>query len=534
MSAPRGWPSQQKDDRLDAEYVTVEPVRQLQHALSTVAHSFVREVGTDAVEANSTTKVIVATAHAAIKGDVIRFTSGTHSGREVKVKSVSANEITLAETLSSAPSALDTFQILRHKYPLVGADGTIPVSSSSNTVAFIRDGVSQVVTEDTVTPANNCPLPVKLTDVTGDITITAQNLNVQSTHTGANPDSMQLGDGVETLSITAAGQAEVAVTSALPSGTNNIGDVDILTEPATAADAGALPAVVKVIGGYDGTNVQAVKTDTDGELQVDVLSQPARSHLTDSYKVGDGVDFLAISGSGEASVAVTSALPAGTNNIGDVDVLTEPATAADGGALPALTKVISGYDGANVQAIKTDAAGELQIDVLTQPARSHTTDSTRVGDGIDFLAISAAGEASVAVISSLPAGNNNIGDVDIASALPAGTNTIGKVDINYLSVVDFLDSGLVAGTSIAGSAGAFFEVVASTAATVKKVQVMDTTGAFIGVYTGAGGGEALKFIYGPGSDQTIEVSIASGTRISLRSMEASAPAGGSVAMNFLG
>lgn len=68
--------------------------------------------------------------------------------------------------------------------------------------------------------------------------------------------------------------------------------------------------------------------------------------------------------------SVRDALPAGTNNIGDVDVLTLP-------ALPAGTNNIGDVD----------------------------------------------------IASALPAGTNNIGDVDIASAIPAGTNNIGDVDI---------------------------------------------------------------------------------------------------------
>lgn len=70
-------------------------------------------------------------------------------------------------------------------------------------------------------------------------------------------------------------------------------------------------------------------------------------------------------------VSQTGGLPAGVNNIGDVDVLTLP-------ALPAGTNNIG------------------DVDVLTLPA--------------------------------LPAGNNNIGDVDIAS-IAAGNNNIGDVDV---------------------------------------------------------------------------------------------------------
>ncbi len=38
-------------------------------------------------------------------------------------------------------------------------------------MTFIRDGLPQNVLEDTVTPANNRPLPVKLTGFSGDVTI---------------------------------------------------------------------------------------------------------------------------------------------------------------------------------------------------------------------------------------------------------------------------------------------------------------------------------------------------------------------------
>lgn len=75
-----------------------------------------------------------------------------------------------------------------------------------------------------------------------------------------------------------------------------------------------------------------------------------------------------------ASVTVISALPAGTNNIGDVDVLSLP---------------------------------------------SIPTGSNNIGD-VDVLSL-----------PSIPAGTNNIGDVDVLTlpSIPAGTNNIGDVDI---------------------------------------------------------------------------------------------------------
>ncbi len=227
-------------------------------------------------------------------------------------------------------------------------------------------------------------------------------------------------DGVgntQSLSTDTNGRANVNVVDALPAGTNNIGDVDVLTEPGTAADGGALPATTKVVSGYDGANVQAISVDSSGNVQtelasaipagtnnigdVDVLTQPARDDGTDSIRLGDGTDLTDVTASGELEVSdatthtslssidgklnslgqktmansmpvviasdqssvdvdVVSALPAGTNNIGDVDVASEQATVANGGAIPSVLKVVAGYDGANVRAIKVSTDGTVQ------------------------------------------------------------------------------------------------------------------------------------------------------------------------------
>jgi hypothetical protein len=516
---------------------------------------------------------------------------------------------------------------------------------------FTRNGSDQVVTEDTTTPANNRPLPVKLIDASGAVTITANNLEVQLSHSGANPDSVRIGDGTETVSITASNQMEVAVTAALPAGTNNIGDVDVLsvvpgtgatnlgkaesathssgdtgimclavrndagslmaadgeyipfsinssgelrvtstaaTEVATAADGGALPALTKVVSGFDGTNVQVIKTDVAGELQVDVLTQPARSHTTDSIRIGDGTDLANVTASNQLEVAVTAALPAGTNNIGDVDVLSQPARSHTVDSF----RIGDGTDLANVTAANqlevavtaalpsgTNNIGD--VDVLSQPARSHTTDSIRIGDGVDLANVTAANQLEVAVTASLPAGTNNIGDVDILSIVPGTSATsLGKAESathssgdtgvmslavrndagtalaangeyipfstdstgalrtveKALSTVDFFDTPLLdaSSTNIPGSAANSLQVIASLASAVRKIQVFDTTGEFFGIFTGAVSSPTLVAVVGPGSNETVDASIAAGTIISLRSLTTTAISSGNVTMNFMG
>ena len=621
MSAPKGYPTQVKDGRVGAQFATVEPVDGSRYGLTVNAQTFNFVVGTDAVEANADVNTnryrINATAHAALKGDTIRFTSGTHSGREVKVASIATNYIDLVEEFSVAPSAADTFEILRPKAPVINADGTLFTASAGN-ISFLLDGSSQVVTEDTVTPANNAPLPVKLTSVTGDINITAGDLNVQTSHAGASYDSVRIGDGTDLLAVNADGSINV-----------------VSAESATAADGAlGLPAVSKVVAGYDGANVRTLHTDAAGDLQVDVLTlpsipagtnnigdvdvlslpsipagtnnigdvdvltQPARSHTTDSIRIGDGTDLANVTAANQLEVAVTAALPAGTNNIGDVDVLSQPVRSHTTDSI----RIGDGTDLVNVTAANqlevavtaslpagTNNIGD--VDVLSQPARSHTTDSVRIGDGTDLLLVTAAGEALVSLTTALPAGTNNIGDVDVLSlpsipagtnnigdvdvltqparshttdsirigdgtdlanvtaanqlevavtaALPAGTNNIGDVDVlslPSLDIVDFLDTPLLdaSSTNIPASASTPLTVVASLAAAVKKIQILDTTGSFIGLYSDPAGTPVLEAIIGPGSDSTIEVALPATTVLGLRNMENSAIAVGNVAINFMG
>ena len=85
-------------------------------AAASVADNFMRTgtaVGSDAAEASTTASVIVATAHAAQAGDVIVMTSGDEDGEARVVSSVATNSITLESDLSGAPSATETFNIIR-------------------------------------------------------------------------------------------------------------------------------------------------------------------------------------------------------------------------------------------------------------------------------------------------------------------------------------------------------------------------------------------------------------------------------------
>ncbi len=185
---------------------------------------------------------------------------------------------------------------------------------------------------------------------------------------------------------------------------------------------------VKVSLGADGTandlNVGAGAVAT-GTPRVTLASDdPAVASLA----VLDNI----VSGS-EAQVDVVAALPAGTNNIGDVDVLTVPAdpfganadaaaTAGSTGSIQAKLRLVTSQLDSIKTAVETldnaISGSEMQVDVVgALPAGANAIGKLAANSGVDI------GDVD---ILSIAAGDNNIGNVDVAS-IAAGTNAIGKL-----------------------------------------------------------------------------------------------------------
>jgi hypothetical protein len=485
MSSPKGWTSQEKLEFLRQQFATIEPVRRNQFAMSVLSHLFVKDMGSDIVEAGSTTIKINATAHAAVRGDVIKFTSGALNGIEVKVVDhaeydnvIPANIITLAESLSVAPSATDTFTILRHGFPLINSSGSMNVASTGAALQFLYNSVLTDVIEDSGTPANNRPLPVKITSASGPINITAGDLNVQLSHAGASYDSTRLGDGTNLLGITASNEAKT---------------LDATTH--TKLDA--------VVAKDFATQATLASILTELQLKADLLETQPVSVATLPLPTGSAT-------SANQSTEITA--------LGSL--LTELQLKAD------LTE--------------------------TQPVSGPLTDvqlrASAVPVSAASLPLPSGASTSANQSTEITALNNLLTELqnkaDLAetqpvsmSTLPTGTNTIGKVDVNTLSVVDLVDANILdtSSTNIPGSSGSPVTLTASLAANVKKLQFIDTTGGFIGLYTGAAASEVLILVIGPGSDSIIEHSITSGTRISAKRLDSTtALSSGILAINFIG
>jgi hypothetical protein len=608
MSSQKGYSTQEKDDRLSAQFQTIEPVRELQYGSTVVSHQFVYLVdGNIPCQAGTTAEQIIAPiGHAVLKGDVLVI---VNTSQEVKVWDVDGQTITLAETLPAAPATLDLVACYRHKYPLVDSGGVLQTTSVEQATAASGDPLPavqkviagydysgsqvHVISTDSVGVINTRVIdlpPDAATETT--LATLATEATVSTLATEATVATLATEATVSTLA-TEATVATLATAAAQTDGTQKSQIVDgagnVISSTSNALDVNLKsPVIVDVnldeaddsvaVFGYDGTVNRAIKTDASGELQVDILSSALPTgaatettlnaiktavELIDNTVSGNElqVDIVSsalpsgaatettllaieadttslagcVSGSEVQVDVVSSALPSGAateTTLGAVKTsveLIDDAVVSDGAVFAGKGLIIAGVTAGGVaQIIETNASGHVHV---ADGGGSLTVDATSWP-----LPTGAATESTLSTLNGKVT-DCNTGAVTISTALPSGTNTIGKIDVNTLSVVDLLDAGILdtSSTNINGSASAPTQVVASTAAATKKLQLLDTTGAFIGVYTGAALSEVLELVMGPGSDQTIEHSIPAGTRISLKRLDSTtAISSGIVAINFLG
>ena len=185
----------------------------------------------------------------------------------------------------------------------------------------------------------------------------------------------------------------------------DIGDVDVTSLPADTfvAEAGALGKGV-LLQGDDGTDRCNVLVDTDGHFQIDVLS--CASH--------------AVTNAGTFAVQVDGAALTALQ-------LIDNSIATIAAPVPASGTAVAGTDGTNARLLKTDASGELQIDVLSCASHAVTNAGTFAVQ-IDGAALTAlqlldncisGNEAQVDVVT-MPATAAEAGDLPSVFTVVAG------------------------------------------------------------------------------------------------------------------
>ena len=265
------------------------------------------------------------------------------------------------------------------------------------------------------------PSNVVLNTGTGGSTLTTK----QRTHDGDTTQSQSITiAGVtgtedaytfEDIGGDAANGLDVDVTRlpALAAGTNNIGDVDVLTLP-------ALVAGTANIGDVDVLTLPALVAGTANIGDVDVLTVPAPLSTT-----GAGTEATALRVTlANDSTGVVSVDDNGGSLTVDNAALAVTGTGVEAGAL----RVTLATDSTGVVSVD-DNAGSLTVDGTVTANLAAGTNN--IGD-VDVLTIAAGdnniGNVDIVTLPALAAGTNNIGDVDVLS-IAAGTNSVGNVGL---------------------------------------------------------------------------------------------------------
>jgi len=226
----------------------------------------------------------------------------------------------------------------------------------------------------------------------------------------------------------------------------NLDDNAVGNEIITSISDGTDSLAINADGSLNATinNTSIVVTATNLDIR-------DLTHVSDSIKVGDGTDFLAIAADG--SIAVTdnggsltvdgtvAATQSGTWNIGTLTSITNDVDIADGGN--SITVDDGGasltVDGTvAISGTVTVSATDLDIRDLT-----HVSDSVKIGDGTDLLAVNADGSINVVV------GGSSGTPVAVTNEASLGTGASSNHDYTATGGAFIPDMVIVSSESIA-------------------------------------------------------------------------------------
>lgn len=282
----------------------------------------------------------------------------------------------------------------------------------------ILDGVNAAIKATVLDYTNSNPLAVRLSDANGDyVAAGAGTQYTEDAPAAANP----IGSSVNLIrSDTPATQTTTDGDNVAQRGTNyGAAYVQVVNSSGAFVDTfgggtqyadGAVrgTAIGTLAMGDDGTNIQSVKVDSDGNLQIDVLTMPTVAVTGTFYQATQPVSIASM-----PSTPVTGTFWQATQPVSATDLdIRNLAAATD-------TVVVTGGAGQTADV-------KVTLDSETVAIASIAAGTNLIGKmSIDQV----TANANEVVIKSITAGDTNIGNVDVVTlpAIPAGTNAIGKL-----------------------------------------------------------------------------------------------------------
>lgn len=200
-----------------------------------------------------------------------------------------------------------------------------------------------------------------------------------------------------------------------------------------------------------------------------------------------------------------------------------------GDPVPADAGFVGGVDqNGDLRGLRVDTNGELQVDVLSSalPAGA-ATETTLSAINTKTPAL---GQALMAASSPVVIASNQTAIPVTTSSLPTTVSTnVGAADASTLRVTEgsrtYADSFNKDYTGGNVTTGAWVQLIASTAAAINLLCITDTSGQVMELGTGSAASETRIFLVAQGWSGCIPIRIASGTRVAVRAITATASTG---------
>lgn len=555
----KGFPSSQKlplGTGITNEFVTVVPSDEYRYSLDFNRPLFrVNSSTVPRTAAANTGNIdgmtwVYDTSTPAKKGDFVRFEDGNAQFIELPIVKVETNRFMLGSYLANPPAAGNTFYILRSVSSLVNSDGSsstaLPtgaatsanqtngsqktqiVDGSGNVIGSTSNALNVALTSGAITLVNGLvstgnssttPLGIgaAFTGTAEDISnysgvniivTTDRNgtLNMQFSPDGTNwdhddayPCTVTTGGVTQSFYFQNAPIAKYFRVYYVNDGTAQgvfriqtvykvnaaVGDVqDLSTAPVDASNGMVTKSVIYGLTTGGGGGYRAVKVNPSGALTTDVSGTVAATQ-SGTWAVGlnAGTNLVGKVGIDQTTNGTTNAVyvnnfPATQPVSGSVSVSNFPATQAVTGTFWQATQPVSG-----------------SVSVSNFPATQAVTgtfwQATQPVSGTFWQATQPVS------VSALPA--------------TTGRAKVGQLYNDYSS------------TNVTTSA--YVQLVASTASTVNKIEIFDSSGEALILAVGGAGSEVDQLYIFPGGNGPVDLAIPASSRISVKAKTATASSG---------
>lgn len=316
-----------------------------------------------------------------------------------------------------------------------------------------------------------------------------------------------------------------------------------LLDDAVSTTGSAVPAKGYQVTGTDGTNARALKTDSSGELQIDVLSSAlpsgaATETTLDAVKTSVETIDDGMFSSGASVGATPKAMLMGASSGVNVRFVRSDSSGN-------LYSLAMGTDGGTNRQLLTDANGELQVDVLSSALPSGASTEATLGSVKTAVELIDDGVATTG--SAVPAKGMQVTGTDGTNARALKTDTDGELQVdakqsgtwtvqpgNTANTTAWLTTQ--AGRSVVArlrndyssvnvTTSAYVQLTASTASAITKLEIFDSSGSVLVLATGAAASEIDLLYIMPGGNGMVEVTVAASTRLSIKAIDTNATSG---------